>query len=113
MRRAAALVAMSLVAAACGGGGSDHVKNKLTVLSRSDVAYIDCGQAYARSSFQICAATQRALYGHRPDDPVKLVPDLARSAPRVSDGGRTVTVELKTGVRFSPPINRAVTSRDV
>src|SRR3954468_11725660 len=113
MRRVAFLAALSLAAAACRGGAGDHASNRLTVLSGRDVDYIDCGQAYARSSFQICAATQRALYGHRPGDPTKLVPDLARAAPRVSDGGRTVTVELKTGVRFSPPVNRVVTSRDV
>jgi peptide/nickel transport system substrate-binding protein len=113
MRRLAFLAALSLLAAACGGGGGEPVKNKLTVVSGKDVDYIDCGQAYARASFQICAATQRALYGHRPGDPTTMVPDLARSAPRVSDGGRTVTVELKTGIRFSPPVNRAVTSRDV
>src|SRR5689334_10720762 len=113
MRRAVLLAVLSLILAACGGGGGESVKNKLTVLSGRDVDYIDCGQAYARASFQICAATQRALYGHRPEDPARMVPDLARSAPQVSDGGRTVTVELKPGIRFSPPVNRVVTSRDV
>jgi peptide/nickel transport system substrate-binding protein len=113
MRRVAFLAALSLVAAACGGGGGDDVANKLTVLSHSDVDYIDCGQAYARGSFQICAATQRALYGHKPGDPTTMVPDLARSSPRVSDAGRTVTVKLRSNVRFSPPVNRVVTSRDV
>jgi peptide/nickel transport system substrate-binding protein len=31
----------------------------------------------------------------------------------ISDGGRIVTVHIRSGVRFSPPVNRAVTSADV
>jgi peptide/nickel transport system substrate-binding protein len=33
--------------------------------------------------------------------------------PTVSNGGRTVTVHIRPGIRFSPPVNRAVTSADV
>jgi peptide/nickel transport system substrate-binding protein len=42
-----------------------------------------------------------------------LVPDLATALPTPTDGGRTWTFTIKPGVRFSPPVNRAVTSRDV
>jgi peptide/nickel transport system substrate-binding protein len=40
-------------------------------------------------------------------------PDLAVTAPAVSEDGRTVTVKLRPGVRFSPPVEREVTAADV
>ena len=41
-----------------------------------------------------------------------LVPDLATSVPKPTNGGKTYTFTLKS-VKFSPPVNRAVTSKDV
>ena len=38
---------------------------------------------------------------------------MAASAPTISDGGTTVTVHLRHGVKFSPPVNREATSADV
>jgi peptide/nickel transport system substrate-binding protein len=43
----------------------------------------------------------------------KIVPDIARSLPAVSNGGKTYTFKLKNNVRFAPPVNRAVTSHDI
>ena len=47
-----------------------------------------------------------------------LSPDLATEIPTVAnggitDGGKTVTVHIRSGVYFSPPVNREVTSADV
>ena len=42
-----------------------------------------------------------------------LVPDLAADFPTVSDDGLTWTFTLRPGVRFGPPLNRDVTSKDV
>jgi peptide/nickel transport system substrate-binding protein len=42
-----------------------------------------------------------------------LVPDLATSVPRPTDGGLTYTFHLRPGIAFGPPVNRQVTSRDV
>jgi len=42
-----------------------------------------------------------------------LVPDLATSLGTISDGGRTYTFHLKPGIRFGPPLDRAITSKDV
>jgi peptide/nickel transport system substrate-binding protein len=61
----------------------------------------------------VAGATQRAVVAARPDQPGALVPDLAAAPPEVSADGGAVTVHLRPGVRFSPPVNRAVTSRDV
>ncbi len=43
----------------------------------------------------------------------ELIPDLAEDLPEVSDDGLTWTFKIKDGVKFSPPVNREVTSRDV
>ena len=43
----------------------------------------------------------------------KLVPDIATTVPKPTDGGKTYTFHLKPGVKFGPPVNREVTSSDV
>ena len=42
-----------------------------------------------------------------------LVPDLATSMPKVSSDGLTYTFTLKNGVKFGPPVNREITSKDI
>src|SRR6185437_4472547 len=48
-----------------------------------------------------------------PNDTTAPSPDLAAGPAQISDGGKTVTVKIKPNVKFSPPVNRAVTSADV
>ena len=43
----------------------------------------------------------------------ELVPDLASSIPTPSSDGLTYTFHLKPGIKFGPPLNRAITSADV
>ncbi len=43
----------------------------------------------------------------------EVLPDLATAIPEPTDGGRTWTFRIRDGVRFGPPVNREVTSRDV
>jgi peptide/nickel transport system substrate-binding protein len=122
-RLAAALaggVAVAVVAAACGSGGATSQQSAsggerggtITVLSAGDVDLIDPGQMYLQFSYQIGYSTQRPLLAYKPDS-VETTPDLAASMPEVSKDGKTVTVKLRRGVRFSPPVNREVTSADV
>jgi peptide/nickel transport system substrate-binding protein len=122
MRGWVACVAVAALIAGCGGGGERtstsgtpaHKRGgKLTVLWTDDVDNIDCGITYYQMGVFICSGTQKALYGYEPTDGVHMVPDLAARAPQVSADGRTVTIALERGVRFSPPVNRAVTSHDV
>jgi len=40
------------------------------------------------------------------------VPDIATSVPKPTNGGKTYTFHLKSGIKFAPPVNRAVTSHD-
>src|SRR4051795_10516091 len=122
------LLALTLGVAACGGddsgGGSESGTNqgtpaegkqggKLTELWTDDTDNIDPGITYYQIGFQINAATQKSLYNYKPDDAVNQVPDLAESDPQISEDGKTVTVKIKSGVKFSPPVNREVTSKDV
>jgi peptide/nickel transport system substrate-binding protein len=43
----------------------------------------------------------------------KIVPDLATSVPKPTNGGKTYTFHLKSGIRFAPPVNREITSKDI
>ncbi len=43
----------------------------------------------------------------------RLVPDIAVSVPRPTNGGTTYTFHIKEGVEFGPPVGRQVTSKDV
>jgi peptide/nickel transport system substrate-binding protein len=89
------------------------VGGKLTVLWTDDVDNIDCGISYYQMGYMVCYATQRPLYSWKPEDGTTPVPDLAESDPQISKDGKTVTVKIRTGVKFSPPVNREVTSKDV
>jgi peptide/nickel transport system substrate-binding protein len=127
---AVALVA-ALALGACGGGSGGSSRTgpstdragprasepkpggKLTVLWSGDVDSLDPGETYLNGGFLVARATQRPLLGFAPGDAGQPVPDLAAAEPDVSRDGKTVTVHLRSGVRFSPPVDRAVTSRDI
>jgi len=129
----AAIAATSLGVAACGSSGnSDNGKStskptsastppagakqggKLTVLWSGDVDHIDCGETYYQMGYFICNATQKNLYAYKPENGTDPVPDLADGDPQVSEDGKTVTVKIKSGVKYSPPYqDHTVTSKDV
>ena len=132
MRLSIGLMATGLAIAvsACGGGSGSAgsaslgVPNKqdtsgkqggtLTVLASGDVDYIDPGAAYYQFSYMIDYATQRPLYSWAPDETQTPTPDLAVAQPKVSNSGKTITVEIRPNILYSPPLQKqAVTSADV
>jgi peptide/nickel transport system substrate-binding protein len=90
----------------------------LTVYSSEDYEHLDPGESYFSNDYTVMYATQRPLFTYLPNSSTTLSPDLATAVPTIAnggitDGGKTVTVHIQTGVRFSAPVNRAVTSADV
>ncbi len=131
---AALAVALTIVLAACGSGGSSttvtvHLKagespahqqlygkrrgGVLTVYEEEDFENLDPGASYSSEDYTVMYATQRPLYSYPPDSATRLEPDAAAGPPIVSDGGRTVTVHIKRHIYFGPPVNREVNSGDV
>ena len=86
---------------------------KLTMLAAGDVDFIDPGRTYYSFAFAFMQAVHRTLYSYKPGSTDQAEPDLAESQPQVSADGKTVTVKIRKGVKFSPPVNREVTSADV
>ena len=84
----------------------------LNVLQEIDFEHLDPGIAYFSLDYEVVYATQRPLYSNKPNS-IEPSPDMASGPPVISNHGRTVTVKLKRGVHFSPPVNREVTSADV
>jgi peptide/nickel transport system substrate-binding protein len=85
----------------------------LNVLSETDFEHIDPGIAYFSVDYTAVFATQRPLYSFKPNQQSESTPDLATGPAEFSADKKTVTVHLKEGIRFSPPVNREVTAEDV
>jgi peptide/nickel transport system substrate-binding protein len=109
----AALLALTAAGVAAGcGGGSAKSGGTLTVVNQGDFQEIDPGASYYQFDYMIDYATQRPLYSFKPSE-TRETPDLAAAPAHISPDNRTVTVRIRRHVRFSPPVNREVTSRDV
>ena len=72
--------------------------SRITVASAGRISSLDPAQASTLGATQLISALGDPLYRLKRDG--SLEPRLAASAPVLSDGGRTVTVPLRTDVRF-------------
>jgi peptide/nickel transport system substrate-binding protein len=122
------IAVLALVAAGCGGsdeGGSNSSGDKassapnkgkqggdLTFLAAADVDYLDPGQSYYTFGYQVLYATNRPLYMFAPGDK-EPQPDVADGAPQISDDKKEITVKIKTGIKYAPPVDREVKTADI
>ncbi len=123
--------ALALLLTACGSSSSSSISSSgiqspktqaqsggkrggtLTVLNHEDFENIDPGIAYFSIDYEAVYATQRPLYSYKPNTFSTPSPDMASAPPEISSDGKTITVHIRHGVHFSPPVNREVTSADV
>lgn len=127
---AAVVTALAMFVAACGssssnstssnGGGTSGTVIKqgkkggtLTYLAAADVDYLDPGQTYYQFGYVVAYAANRTLYSFKPDDSVNPVPDLATGKPEISSDNKTITVHIKKGIKYAPPVNREVKAADI
>src|SRR3954452_4431087 len=121
LNRAMALVETLAFVAAGGGGGSSNKKGGagtasgepvssaqkgglFDVLSLADVDSLDPGYWYYQYDYMALAfPTQRWLYSWGPTD-TKPRPDLATGMPQTSSDGKTVTIKIHPGVKYSAPL---------
>jgi peptide/nickel transport system substrate-binding protein len=117
-----------LIVAGCGGssnksssGGSAATTTTagakkgghLDVMSASDVDSLDPGYWYYQYDYMaLMEPTQRSLYGWEADKTTP-TPDLATGQPAFSNGGKTLTIKIRPGVKYSPgPVKRTVKADD-
>jgi peptide/nickel transport system substrate-binding protein len=123
-------LAVALVAAACGGGDGDGggptgqttqepQRGGVYRTATTDFGYtngFDPTGEYLGAAFATYNALLRTLVAYpfvagAPGN--ELQPDLATEVPTPTDNGLTYTFKLKPNIKFGPPLNRAITSKDV
>jgi peptide/nickel transport system substrate-binding protein len=123
MRKFSAALALSLLAIAAlvvsgcgsGGGGGGKKGGEVTILDTAgSIDSLDPGYWYYQTDYtEIGQTTQRWLYSWKPNDTTPS-PDIAAGPPKLSNGAKTITIKIKTGIKYSPPLqNRTVKSADI
>jgi peptide/nickel transport system substrate-binding protein len=129
--RALAVIAATVAVAAagaCGGSGSSGSGsgagaggtpvNGGTLLAGipSNPDHLDAALSATTEGWEILQATNDGLMAFRRaagGAGSEVVPDLATAMPKITQGGRVYTFHVRSGVRFSPPVDRAVRPSDV
>ena len=115
---------LAIVVVGCGGSeeqkgsyNADTAEAKqggeITVLQGGDIQHLDPGQSNYQLDYQTLYSMHRPLYSYKAKETEKPVPDLAAGEPVISKDQKTITVPIKEGVKFSPPVNREVVADDV
>src|SRR5947209_2276417 len=120
MRATALVASLAFVAAGCGGSSSNSKGSSgtaggapvsgaqkgghLDVLALADVDSLDPGYWYYQYDYMALAfPTQRWLYSWGPTD-TKPRPDIAVGMPQTSADGKTVTIKIHPGIKYSAPL---------
>ncbi|QPP06448.1 ABC transporter substrate-binding protein [Streptomyces bathyalis] len=132
----AVAVAALLTTAACGGGGSDsegdgkapgfnaakaktaNPSNKkggtLKFIGTQDADSWDTTRGYYGFAWDFMRYYSRTLVSSKPvagKESSELVPDLAKSKAKITDGGKTYTYELRDGITWED--GKPITSKDI
>jgi peptide/nickel transport system substrate-binding protein len=111
------ILAAALVASGCGSKKSSSggkTGGAVTVLDAAGgVDSLDPGYWYYQTDYSALGqTTQRQLYGW-PPDATQPAPDLATGKPTLANGGKTITIKIKQGIKYAPPHQtRVVKSAD-
>jgi peptide/nickel transport system substrate-binding protein len=95
--------------------GKPVMGGTLTVLDTAgSVDSLDPGYWYYQTDYEeLMQTTTRQLYTFTPQGTTP-VPDLATALPVASNGGKTLTIHLRPGIHYSPPLaSKTVTSMDI
>src|SRR5215467_5777584 len=133
----AGIAVLAMTAAACsssgksGGGGTVNVHSgiqgvnpgtgspksggTLNMLGVGDVDYMDYNASYYTIGYLAQRMWQRALYAYpaTPGHTLVPVPDLATALPVASNGGKTLTITIRTGAKWNTTPPRQVSAADV
>ena len=125
---ASVLIALAFVAAGCGGsnksssgtttssssGGGAKGGTLITVANAAPSGSPDPQVNYTLQEWQLLITTHDGLVGFKRTsgkEGTKIVPDLAASIPKPTNGGKTWTFTLRKGIKFSN--GQALTGNDV
>jgi ABC-type transport system substrate-binding protein len=126
-RGALLLVGLALVATACGGSGGGGTTTggsttkgtrggTLRILSNADVDFLDTADSYSTFGFGLERGYARTLYSYditkTGDAAATPVPDLADGSAQATGNNTVFTFKLRQGVRYAPPVSRAVRPED-
>jgi oligopeptide transport system substrate-binding protein len=112
---AALVLASAIVSSASAAPHSNTAKQvtpkrggTLRISYKTDVSTLDPAVCYDQQCFEAVPLVFQGLYDY--DRTGKIIPSIAAGMPKISADGRTYTIRLRSGVRFSN--GRAVTADD-
>ena len=96
------------------GSGSPKSGGTLNMLGQGDVDYMDYNISYYSIGYLGQREWVRGLYAYPaiPGKTTTTAPDLATGMPVISNGGKTYTITLRSGVDWNTSPARAVTAAD-
>ncbi|PCN48147.1 ABC transporter substrate-binding protein [Curtobacterium sp. 'Ferrero'] len=115
---AAVAVAAALALSACSGGGSSDASSgtakggTLNILTTATAVHLDPATSQNLNITTLGLVLRRlTAWDVQPGKTAKVVPDLATNTGDSSDGGKTWTYHLKSGLKFQD--GTAITSKDI